>query len=240
MSELTDRQLKQLWRHSIPLVSAPVYFAHPDKKVCHKTANSVSAIDAFHEGMATAQTNNKTGHDAFFTAFEGPQRILVERQDIMRDLQEDIIKWGRTDILRAVAFQPPRKLEDVPVVVPKSAWNGTFKWERSQVNFQSIEFIEVRVTTSKIWKQVVEKFAFDTKQKGRPSMQHVLSQVINELVREGNVDLSRSIASHIPIIRKSVELLAKNQKMQKTVLGDETIRKAFSPIFKGLKGSRKL
>lgn len=236
MQELTNEQRQQFWKHGYAMFKCPVLFALPAKKKAYEDAYAVSAMSAFEEAAKRTQNEDRPALEFFTAALAEPNKILKRRTEIQADLRADVVNWCRAGHLFAFAFEHPRKLENAPVEVPLSAWAGRIQWGQSAIEAQGIKFVEVRMLTASMMKDVRLKYRSSHAGTGRPSVAEDVKACIAEIEAAGLIDPSQTMASHVRLIQARYEVRAKAHKLKKATVGKEVVRLIFLPYFKKLKG----
>ncbi|SPF75220.1 hypothetical protein ALP8811_00206 [Aliiroseovarius pelagivivens] len=240
MHQLTNEQLIQLWKRSIALANAPYRFAHPNIRASYDAACSESATEAMKHAADSIQESGKSGIEAMTELFAGPSRILGLRSEISSRMKSNLVKGCESGALRAFAFETPRKLEHTPVELPPSVWSGHIDWARSQIKTGGLCFVEVRLISPKIAAEIEAKYLPQEAKSGRPAIEHHLRACVQEMANADLIDPTQSMRSHYDAVRVRYAAYANTHKLTKTNVGDEAIRKVFSPIYKDLKENQKL
>lgn len=236
MPEFTDEQRQQFWKHGYAMTKCPVLFAHPAKKKAYEDAYAVSAMSAFEEATKRMQTGDGFALERFTSALAEPTQILKKRGEILADLRADVVNWCFSGQLFAFAFEHPRKLENAPVELPLSAWKGRVQWDQSVVEAQGIKFVEVRMLTASMMKDVRLKYRSSHAASGRPSVVADVQACIEEIEAEGLIDQSKPKIWHVRLIQARYEARAKAHKLKKQNVGEEVVRRVFSQYINDLKG----
>lgn len=235
MSNLTDEQYQQFWKHGYPLSKAPLTFARKDNKEAYESAMSESAIEASERALEELAASGKTGFEAFKSYIAKPTAVLTKQSKVRADMRTDVISWGSNKVLRAFAYQAPRQLNHAPVELPISVWSGKILWDESRIEVGGMQFVEVRLLTNSMIKKVEAKYRSHLKPTGRPSIQEHLEACIEELVHQGSIDPSRSMRSQFDLIKERYKSYANAHKLEKDTVGNEAIRKILSPIINKMK-----
>lgn len=242
MTKTTDEQLLRLWRSSYPLSRAAFIFASPEDQANWTALMDVSAIEAFEAGALEASQNQPDFSAAVMQIMKGPSKILRDRADHRDKLQQDVLNFIKGGHLHGFGFEPPRKLAAVPVPIPKRAWSGRIDWETNTLTFESMQFVEVHLTTNRIRNEILERGHVENapaRAPGRPSIRQAVEHAFEALHRAGKIDTGKSMKSHFPAVRHWLDLNRPDLPTPAAKLTDEGIRAYFSPRFKVLKETGK-
>ncbi|MFB9151626.1 hypothetical protein [Roseovarius ramblicola] len=242
MTKITDQQLVRLWQSSYPLSRAWLIFASPEDQATWKSLADVSAIDAFEASALQASQDQPDLSAAVIQAMKGPSKILRDRANHRGKLQHDVLSFITDGHLHGFGFEPPRRLDAAPVPIPKRAWSGRIDWENNTLTFESIQFVEVRLTTNRIRNGILEHRQAGsalTRAPGRPSIRQAVEHAFEALHEAGKIDTGQSMKSHFPAVRRWLDLNRPDLPAPASKLTDEGIRAYFSPKFRALKESKK-
>jgi len=243
MVDITETQLRALWRAGVYVGRSWVTYAHPDLKARWDALKEESAIDAFAKGMEQAATSEAARFEKFNQAFAGTRDILTKRAALKNELQKNILGYVAKGYLHGFGYELPRSTAALPVAIPKSAWSGRLDWDNSALSYQGIELCAVRLTTNRIRNEILDRGhvppAPSTKARGRPSIGPDIEAAFHALNRAGEIDPSKSAKSHFVKIRKWLELNRPNLLVPAASISSEAIRAHFAPLFNGLKKNRK-
>ena len=242
MASISETQLRALWRAGVYVGQSWETYAHPDLKARWDALKEESAIDAFAKGMEQASTSEAGRFEKFNQVFEGSTAILTKRAALKSQLQKNILGYIAKGYLHGFGYELPRSMEDLPVVIPKSAWSGRLDWDNSALSYQGIELCAVRLTTNRIRNEVLERGSVDktpVRPQGRPTVRHAIEAAFYALNQSGKVDPTASQMSHYPLIREWLELNQPNLQLPPASINSETIRRHFSPLFNDLKKTKK-
>jgi hypothetical protein len=138
----------------------------------------------------------------------------------------------------AIGFPEPKRIGDQPVEIPREAWAPDPTDFQLEIGpgvlglwpYQDSHFCEVRIAPT------AEHL---TRTGGRSSLGNLLTKAINELVSEGQIDVSRRQNEHFKMIRERAIQLFPTNKAEIRKSDKRTAAKYFSPIFNDLKDGRK-
>lgn len=136
----------------------------------------------------------------------------------------------------AIGFEPNRRAESPPHIIPMEYLRGNIDWKQNTVRHGSLLFIDVRIADVTVSKSSLSHIKHAGKKPlGRPSVEHDLTTCFGVLNSGGQIDTKASMASHYPKIRSWLEEQHPNKYGKSQPLSDEGIRKYFSIYFKELK-----
>ena len=243
MTKATDEQLLRLWRSSYALSRAAFIFASPEDQAKWKALKDVSAIEAFQAGAVEASKGQPDFSAAVIQAMKAPSKILRDRAEHTDKLQQDVLKFIEGGLLHGFGFEPPRRLDSVPVPIPKRAWSDHIDWEKNSLTFESMQFVEVRLTTNRIRNEILERGQVDktpVNAPGRPGVRSDIEDAFQALKDTGSIDPKASQSSHYPRVRAWLERNRPDLDVPPAQMSEKTIHKYFSPLFNELKKNHNL
>jgi len=242
MAEITNEQLNRLHSAGAPLSSSWHYYAHPTEKAQWAELQNQSAADALAKAAEDARTMEGDMLAKLMHAAKGPQAILSARGDLVKNLQANILSYIANGHLHGFGFELPRKVSSAPVAIPKTAWAGKCDWSNGTLNYQGLQFVDVRLTRNRIRNEILERGNVDRtppRAAGRPSLEADILAAVHGLHAAGEIDIENTQRSHLPKLRGWLELNRPNIYPPPNAISDETFRKHFSPFFNELKKNRK-
>jgi hypothetical protein len=247
MAEQPADPLDKLWRAGVPLSKAWLAYAQPDLKAEWTALEGKSALTALTTSVKQTRLQDKSDTSQSGASIQNllqpAQDILQARLNVTKALQSNILEYLKEGHAFAYGFEPPRHLASVPVALPIGIWKGAFDWNNSTITYAGLSFIQVRVTTRRIRKEILnlreEAPVPPTASRGRPSVARSVRAAANALLQAGQIDVSRSARSHHPDIRNWLIENRDDLPVAPKDIHDETIRQHFSPIFNALKKTNK-
>tara|TARA_R100000935_G_scaffold30156_1_gene50478 strand:+ start:24326 stop:25072 length:747 start_codon:yes stop_codon:yes gene_type:complete len=247
MAEQPADPLDKLWRAGVPLSKAWLAYAQPDLKAEWTALEGKSALTALTTSVKQAGLQDKCDTSQSGASIQNllqpAQDILQARLNVTKALQGNILEYLKDGHAFAYGFEPPRHLASVPVALPKGIWKGAFDWNSSTITYAGLSFVQVRVTTRRIRKEILNLGEAapipPAASRGRPSVARSIRAAANALLQAGEIDVSRSARSHHPDIRNWLLENTDDLPVAPKDIHDETIRQYFSPIFNELKKTNK-
>ncbi len=243
MTKISDEQLLRLWRASYPLSQAWLTFSEPHDQQRWKALIETSAMDALSEGAKAVSETEADLSTKLTQAFAGTQKILNERTAHQTELRQAVVRFIEGGHLHGFGFELPRTLNALPAVIPKRAWSGRIGWENNTLTFESIQLVEVRLTTNRIRNELLERGNVDktpVRPQGRPTVRHAVEAAFYALNEAGRVDPTASQMSHYPLVKEWLELNRPDLKVPPARMSPKTINKYFSPLFNALREKHNL
>lgn len=165
----------------------------------------------------------------------------------LKQLQSIVRHWLLRGALVAYGYEKPRRIADLPQVIPTDVWKGTIDWTASGVRGAGIDALEVRVLhptwIDALRQRTVAQFAATSlakpNSKGRPSLKQEIIECYRELERGGHIDLNAPMKRCYPAIRRALAAKFENRSGQIEELSDETIRARISPLFRDARTAAK-
>jgi hypothetical protein len=236
MAEPTDAQLRDLYRAGVSLGQSWLKYAHPDLKARWDELAQQSAFDSFKSAGEAIAPLDMPALEKFQKMLAPANKILTARTAVRNEMEAAILRYIKAGHLFAFGFEPPRRLASVPVAIPKAAMSGKLDWDQNKVSFASLEFIEVRLTTSRYWTEIYRSVQVpDPAKPGRPTVGPDIEAAFHALHKAGEINITRSASSHYDEIRTWLAANKPSLPVDPNTLGNEVIRKNFMPLFKELK-----
>ena len=247
MAEQPADPLDRLWRAGVPLSKAWLTYARPDLKEEWTALGAKSALTALTTSITRVGLLDKSAPaqsgPSILNLLQPAQDILQARLNVTKALQGNILEYLKDGHAFAYGFEPPRHLTSVPVALPKGIWKGAFDWNNSTITYAGLSFVQVRVTTRRIRKEILNLHEAapipSVASRGRPSVARSIRAAANALLQAGQIDVSRSARSHHPNIRNWLLENTDDLPVAPEDIHDETLRQHFSPIFNELKKTNK-
>lgn len=137
-----------------------------------------------------------------------------------------------------IGFPEPKRFGDFAVLIPRDAWlpdptgfqlligpDILGRW-----SYGDHSFCDVRIATSA--KHI-------TKSGGRDTLQFILEDTLSQMVKNNEIDTSKTQVSHFDVIRRRAAGLYPMHKAKIHKSGDRVISKYLSPVFNKLLDSNK-
>jgi hypothetical protein len=240
----------QAWRAGISLWQAvhkfPPAAAIAEYRAMRKAAASVAAVnmESFIKALAAM-----IGHTPDQAITPEQQETLEKGRQADRafdHLAAAVQNWLRRGALIALGFQKPRKLSDVPQIVPADVWGGIVNWSASTVCGAGIEAIEVRILhpnwidalNQRKLAQFAAKSEIGPAPKGRPSFKREIVECFCEMKRCGYIDFNAPMKCCFPAIRAALAERFDDRRGQIEGLSDETIRVHVSALFRAARAAK--
>lgn len=239
LAKQSDQTLNKLWNAGVPVSTSWEVYAQPELKQAWNAISSQSALEALEQGALNVGDTDLSLHEKIALASSGAQKILSERTALMNTLRANILNYIKQGQLFAYGFEQQRTLSSIPIEVPASLWKGKCDWQASKLTAQSLNFIEIRLTTKRIRDEIMCGEAPQTKTVGRPSIGAYITAAFAGLNEAGRINTSNSAISHFPMVREWIKNNRPDCHLKANTIGDEGIRAYFAPLFKDLKKYRK-
>lgn len=242
LKNLSEDSLQALWDAGVPLSKAWRIFAEPSHKAQWAALSKRSATQALAEGAELATQSEGSLAEKLSAALAGPQEILTQRAELQKLMRSKLLVDIANGQLHGVGFEPPRTLDDAPVLIPSELWKGRCDWDQNKLCAHSLELIEVRLLTTAMRDEALDQRppgATSGKVVGRPPIGRDVKAAIAFLKDAGHIDVSKSRQSHYGAIRYWLHRNRPNLRTPAAEISDETIRGYFSPVFNALKESKK-
>jgi hypothetical protein len=244
MAEDLNLNLVSAWDAASPLWHAPLHYAPPDLRKAWDELKKRSAMEEAAQSLKQCTDKKQSWFDILGTMAAGANVVLAPRGAVLRDAQALLLADIKAGKMLAFGFEPPRRLQSIPVYIQAKHWNQSVNWDDSTVVSAGLKFVEVRIIPSQIVQTIIDK-NIDTQRKkietlpatpGRPTIQHYVKSAFFALSELGQIDTDRSALSHYPHVNQWIK---ENTSYCADSLSDEGIRAHFSPLFKELKKNRK-
>ncbi|MCR9146730.1 MAG: hypothetical protein NXH74_05965 [Rhodobacteraceae bacterium] len=214
-----------------------------------------SAASGFMSDIEKLAAEERSGLAALKEAALGLATVTNARQTLFNEGQTRLLKWLRKGTVVAVAYESPRKLSDLPAVVPAEVicTARSLDWEAGMLKRAGLHLVELRfipsqradeiraASTSGVGQHSTKLSQPDPAETarpvGRPAIGPFIEEAFHALLEVGKIDLSASMASHYPLVRKWLEREHPETITQRGMPGNEAIRKTFAPLFKRAKMS---
>lgn len=250
--KVTPENPQPYWEEGTPLNEAPLRYASDElyarweqvsaeftSEDAQKTLGTEPATSSWLETIAHAASS--------FEEFQAPQN------DVKALLEQTLLNGLYHGKFTAFAFEPPRKVASAPFKIPPYFWQGSVSWGNSELRYQGLHFVEVRVVRhdfeplailfgereagpESIPKPVPER---TNALPGRPSIKSLVTDAFQALSAGNRIDCTASALSHYPLIRHWIKTNCADAGSKAENLSNEGIRAYFSPLFKELKKNRK-
>ncbi|SEW19810.1 hypothetical protein SAMN04488515_1544 [Cognatiyoonia koreensis] len=235
--------LQTIWKKAVWMTNSPVVYAPKDQRLEKQRLDSVSALEAFGKEVQCSENSKLTVAAQLTKGLEKAQKITGPRMALASAMQDNLVKWLLSEKLIALGFEHPRKLDDLPRIVPAEFWRGTKNWDRSTLSHQSIKFVDIRIIypsylTDMKMGNIASDEAAVVKSKvkiGRPSVSGQLLRCFEALLESGKINPRNSFASHFSMIKAWLNEHNPDMMPNPQKLSDNTIRKHLSSKFNSLK-----
>lgn len=231
-----------IWESAIPLARAAIHYAPKDLR---KEWVELSKKSPFAEGLKAFEETKKTDWlDAMSDFVRASHAVSEPLEKITNEAKSILLAHIKAGRVLGLGFEPPRRINSIPVHIPEKYWNGWIEWGTSAVSHGALKFVDVRVISLQAAQPLLLKFKADELKMiegsprpiGRPSIKVHVETAFNALKVAGKIDASKSARSHYPIVR---QWIMQHSSHEGEALSDEGIRAHFSPLFSELKKSRK-
>lgn len=242
MTEITEEQMSKLYRSSVPLSKAWLFFATQEHKEEWAELQKPSALDAFRKKMVSINDMEGDFPTKLAQMMVEPSAIMNARSDLENKLKANVLSYISKGYVLGFGHELPRFVSSVPVAVPKEAWAGNCNWDKNTLQFRGLELVDVRLTTNATRNKILERGNVDRtppRALGRPSVAKDIMAAINALYEAGEIDPELSQKSHFPKAMRWLELNRPNLAPPASKISYETFRKQFSPFFNNLKENNK-
>lgn len=231
----TSSELLTLWEAGKPLQQAVFAFAPKSLSEAWAALQDQSATKALELGAAEAGALQGSPLEKLQAAFDGPQKILTKRADLLKRMRWNLTEALRREILLGVAFEFPRALASTPVELHSDHWRGSSAWDTGELNMDGLRFIEVRILTPRRAAALLGGNPDGTARKpGRPSYAPDIEAAFHALHGSGKIDSNASMSSHYPAIRAWLQAHRPTSTPAPHKPGDEAIRRVVAPLFRAL------
>lgn len=235
----------ELWKCSFWLSDCPrTYAAHIYKKEW-KAANDHAGNKLWIEDLKDAAEEGKSqgyeGLELFAYSAKKLGDLGKPIHELLEKCTQELIQKLKSGRYRAFGFDHPRTLDLKPVQIPKEAWERATKLDDNTLYYQSLKFVDVRVRMVREEADPILKKPFDlpVAKGGRPTVAPAIENAFHALNKIGQIDLSASLMSHYPKVKKWLELNCTDLPVPADKISSETIRRIISPLFRELKENQK-
>lgn len=200
-------------------------------------------MEAFTKGAMAAAEQEDNLAKVFTQALTEPRRILDARADLEKRLKANIRAYIKQGFLHGFGFETPRRVASVPVEIPKEAWAAQCDWNASTLEFRGLNFVDVRLTTTRYREESVRGQVIlqaPTKQPGRPTVGPDIEAAFHALLEAGEIDIEKSQLSHFSKVATWLEINRPELSVAAGDISEKTFRSHLSPLFKALKERKKL
>jgi len=250
LPKVAKSQILKLWEKATPTQNAPLTFL-PDRDFPDGTKRADYKVPQFNLGtlIQDAQEQMKK------SGMDGPQAITEvtapiaalfnDRNSLIERGKAAILDCLESGVIRAFAFEKPRRVQDDPVELESSTLikNPYFRWDLGTANHQGLEFIEIRMLSEAEavaliakWRDVAGTGARmltdpTTKPVGRPPLKPLVVEAFKTLHAQDKIDYSKRLTSHYPLIRQWLAAHYPTIETNDEKPSDDTIRIAVGPLF---------
>lgn len=163
--------------------------------------------------------------------------IFEPRAAITREVDEWIVQQLRSGAIIGLGFEPPRRINSDPILIPKQNWRFGLGPAPEKLSVDGLNFAEIRALP----RAMVERIEADWKaatfpphpapKRGPRGSAIDLFEAFQALHAAGRIDPQASAMSHYPAIRDWLQHHHPDAGYSATKPSDETIRKTFQPMF---------
>lgn len=246
-SFITENSVMLIWEAAIPLSSAALQFAPEEIRTEWAQLSKRNAIAEGTEAVKNLATG-VSWSDIMGAFLSSGNEIEAPKRNLVKIAQNGLLEHIKAGRVFGLGFEPPRRVSSLPVQIPAKCWSQFVIWERSEINYQTLKFVDVRLFTQKMALPVLQKLKAQEisltpttpkpkpKPIGRPSVKAHVQNAFIALDEAGQIDPNKTGISHYDAIRRWI---GENTSYDGDGLGREGIREHFSPLFSELKNSRK-
>lgn len=245
MLELSPEQTLVLWNNGHFLSRCYRAFASPSQRKRQEESDQVSAMKILSDEMKKPERKNEDWSTAFFNSMTKPQQILQERTELSKSIEAVVLSHLKSGQLIGCGFEPPRMKRSFPVVLDPSHWFEFVGWSDCKVRIQSLNFVDIRVLTSRgalqlldIANPIASKVLPDPPSKrpvGRPTVRTDIDDCFDALNSLGKIDVNCDVPSHIPMVRQWLTEHRPLMKPSALKVKDQTLKLHFSNKFNTLR-----
>ncbi|MRU14962.1 hypothetical protein FDP25_05915 [Roseovarius sp. A21] len=250
---MVEEAAYNIWKQATPARQARYMALSKDGRTELDRLLAQNAASAFMSDIERSLSKARSGVEAFQEAASELSIVVEARQALYKQGEARILAWLRKGTVVAVAYEAPRKLSDLPAEVPAEVICAakSLDWETGTLKVSGLHLVELRFLPSQYAEEIraVVPPATDvrasnqaetepsepTRPVGRPAIGPFIEEAFRALLKAGEIDLSTSMTSHYPLVRKWLENVRPEVITQPGMPGDEAIRKTISPLFKDAK-----
>lgn len=220
------------WRNAIPLDQAALTFAPKHLREKWQHLQKQSAMKTASDSVEKANASTAENRPTFLELMKPAQDILSARAKLLNDCENHLLRHLQSGALRSFAFENPRTLASNALELPRNTWRQHHNLKFSQIKFESISYVEVRVIIETVAASLVKENLSQTHtaKAGRPSFKADIELAFAALLASGNFDLEGSIKSQISNIREWMLANTPNPKYGPDNPGYDLIRKTIRPL----------
>ncbi|MBO9403433.1 hypothetical protein [Shimia sp. R9_3] len=231
-----------LWKGSHWLSNTPRLFAQRvfkeewEAAVAHR-GSKLWIHNVMEAGERLKENGMQPGLELLVSGLQEADELARPKRELLERATEEVRKRLRTGQYRAFGFDRPRTLDTQPVQLPAEVWTSNKSLEKSEVTFQSLTFIDVRVRMVSVERDPLLKAQYEVPavKAGRPTVGPAIEAAFDALHKIGEIDPTASQKHHFPKIRTWIERNEIDVNIPPEGISDKTISKFFSPLFKRLK-----
>lgn len=226
--------------------SAAIHFAPPEVQKAWKDALSKLAIVEGKKHLEASRDEIQDTTDAISVFLNGMGSVFTSRTEVLNPARSNLITRLKNRNMIALAYEPPRKVSSQPLFIPQNYWTGDIGWDKAELTFQSLRFIEVRVLSYEMVEALNKKFAakdeaireISKPQKGRPTIRPQITKAFEHLHSKGTFDSRMSIKHASEYIRQQLEISYPELNVTEDKPSFEAIRRVISPLIKEVKNNK--
>lgn len=154
----------------------------------------------------------------------------LSKRRIITDKHERLVLAGlASGSLLAFGYEAPQKMKDLPVTVPLHFLQGTVLWDKSEIRFEGIKLIAVRLIGKS---QVAPETTplSPPPRAGRPSRKDQAEKAFASLLADGTYNLNISLNHQFPMVRDRVKAMFPDEDQSDKGLGDKALYGFLSPL----------
>lgn len=242
--EISDDQIKTLWKHGTLLSNAWVKFAHPDTLKRWQEVSAQSASESFVKAAETAPIERANFFESLAATIGPAAEIARAQSEVRKTMQAALVGYIKKGLVFAYGFEPPRTLASVPVSLPVSVWSGEIDWTQSRLSYSGLNFEQVRLVPFRVRDGLLQRPApikqTPAQKVGRPGVGPEIEAACRALIEAGKVDVTKSAKSHFAAIRQALRQHEEGLSVPPQHISDKTLSRYFTPFFNALKEGTKL
>jgi len=161
---------------------------------------------------------------------------ILGQDDTLKAIREFIaplyLGLLQAETLQGYGYALPRRVEDMPVLIPEDVWFGEVDWESSTVTGGGLSFASVRVASSSetVDTDLISIVTMSLPTAGRPSKKDLILEAFEYGIQEGLLDFTNSNAVTYHKIRQIIEELKPDEYSGGKGLQDGAMQKHLAQL----------